>query len=80
VRLIKAFSFTGQTLDAQGRILLPSALREKAGMNKDVRFVGVGQYLEIWDEERFVRVMAQNELDVEKLLAYVNDRYYAPED
>ena len=80
VRLIQAFSFPGQSLDAQGRILLPSALREKTGMNRDIRFVGVGQYLEIWDEARFVQVTAQAELDVENLLAYVHDRYYAPED
>ncbi len=80
VRLIKAFSFPGQTLDGQGRILLPAALREKAGMRKDVRFVGVGQYLEIWDEEKFNQVTAKNEENFDELLAYVNDRYYAPED
>ena len=80
VRLIKAFSFPGQSLDGQGRILLPAALREKAGMKRDVRFAGVGQYLEIWDEERFNRVTAQSEENIDELLKYVNDRYYAPED
>ena len=53
VRLIKAFSFPGQRLDAQGRVLLPMGLRQKAGMDKAIRFVGVGRYLEIWDEARF---------------------------
>ena len=78
VRLIKAFSFPGQKLDQQGRILLPQALRQKAGMDKAIRFVGAGRYLEIWDENRFAATIAASEQDIESLLAYVNDRYYSP--
>ncbi len=80
VRLIKAFSFTEQQLDGQGRVLLPAALRKKAGMEKAIRFVGVGRYLEIWDEDRFAATCEQNELNFEELLSYVNDRYYSPKD
>lgn len=77
VRLIKAFSFPGQRLDAQGRVLLPQILRQKAGMDKAIRFVGVGRYLEIWDEAKFAAACQTAENDIESLLAYVNDRYYA---
>lgn len=80
VRLIKAFSFTEQQLDGQGRVLLPQALRKKAGMEKAIRFVGVGRYLEIWDEDRFAATCEQNEFNFEELLSYVNDRYYSPRD
>ena len=80
VRLIKAFSFTEQQLDGQGRVLLPQALRKKAGMEKAIRFVGVGRYLEIWDEDRFAATCEQNEFNFEELLSYVNDRYYSPKD
>ena len=80
VRLIKAFSFTNQTLDGQGRVLLPAALRQKAGMDKAIRFVGVGHALEIWDEDRFAASCAQTENDIGALLEYVNDRYYTPHD
>lgn len=80
VRLIKAFSFTQQQLDGQGRVLLPAALRKKAGMDKAIRFVGVGRYLEIWDEDRFAATCEQNEMNFEDLLSYVNDRYYSPKD
>ncbi len=79
VRLIKAFSFTDQKLDGQGRVLLPVALRQKAGMDKAIRFVGVGRYLEIWDEDRFAATCAQSEMDIDALLNYVNDRYYSPQ-
>lgn len=79
VRLIKAFSFPNQKLDAQGRVLLPATLRQKAGMDRAICFVGVGRYLEIWDEARFMSICAQAEDNIEDLMAYVNDRYFSPE-
>lgn len=78
VRLIKAFSFTGQSLDSQGRVLLPAVLRQKAGMEKAIRFAGMGRWLEIWDESRFAASCEQSEMDINALLEYVNDRYFSP--
>lgn len=80
VRLIKAFSYTNQKLDGQGRLLLPALLRQKAGMDREVCFVGVGRYLEIWDEARFEATVAQSEMNIEDLMEYVNDRYFDPAD
>ena len=79
VRFIKAFSFTNQSLDSQGRVLLPSALRQKAGMDKAIRFSGMGRWLEIWDEDRFVANCQRTEMDISAILKYVNDRYFTPE-
>ena len=79
VRLIRAFSFTHQSLDGQGRVLLPAVLREKAGMDKAIRFAGMGRYLEIWDEARFAQVNAAAEMDIESMLAYINNRYFSPQ-
>lgn len=53
VRLIKSNSFLGGELDGQGRVLLPQALRQKLKMGKSIRFVGMGRYLEIWDEDTY---------------------------
>ena len=36
-------------VDKQGRILIPSVLREFASLEKDVVFVGVGSRIEIWN-------------------------------
>ena len=47
-------------------------------MDKAIRFVGVGRYLEIWDEAKFAATCEMAENDIESLLAYVNDRYYGP--
>ena len=38
-------------MDAQGRILLPTMLREFAGLNKKAVIIGQGKKLEIWDED-----------------------------
>jgi len=40
-------------VDKQGRILIPSKLRESAGLEKDVVFVGVLSKIEIWSKERW---------------------------
>lgn len=78
VRQIKAFSFTNQTLDAQGRVLLPSGLRSKVHMEKAIRFVGVGRYLELWDEDRFNSLCDDTEENIQSLLEYVNTQYFQP--
>ncbi len=78
VRLIKAFSFTNQSLDGQGRVLLPAVLREQAGMDKAIRFAGMGHWMEIWDEGRFMSAFNESVKDRTALLAYVNDRYFSP--
>ena len=78
VRIIQAFSFTGQKLDAQGRVLLPMGLRQQAGMDKNIRFVGMGRYLEIWDEEKFKAVYMRTRNNIAELLAHVNERYFSP--
>ncbi len=40
-------------VDKQGRILIPSKLREHAALEKDVVFVGVLNKVEIWAKERW---------------------------
>ncbi len=40
-------------LDKQGRILVPSALREHAGLEKDVVLAGVIDKIEVWDKDRW---------------------------
>ena len=40
-------------VDKQGRVLIPSSLREKVGLDKDVVFVGVMSKIEIGSKERW---------------------------
>ena len=45
-------SFEPVVEDNQGRVVLPSALKDYAGIDKNVITVGVFNRLEIWSEER----------------------------
>jgi transcriptional regulator MraZ len=52
-------------VDRQGRILIPPALREYAGLARDVVIVGMTRRFEIWSRERWEQVFqhAQVKLD-----------------
>lgn len=76
-RLILGFSFPESALDGQGRVLLPQTLRQKVGVDKSIRFVGVGPYLEIWPEEKFAQITSETEAEQAELLDYINERYYS---
>lgn len=38
--------------DSQGRVVLTQALRDHAGLKKDIYIIGVGDHAEIWDKEK----------------------------
>ncbi len=50
-------------VDKQGRILIPSVLREFAGLEKDVVLIGVASRIEIWDKEK----LSQSQMDEEDM-------------
>lgn len=39
-------------MDAQGRILIPEKLRDKAGITDKVEIIGMGGWAELWDPAR----------------------------
>lgn len=41
------------SIDAQGRIILSSKMREEAGLSGDVLFIGMMDRVELWDAARF---------------------------
>ena len=50
------FFFSGASeleVDKQGRTVLPSNLREYAGIDKDVVIIGVGSRAEIWAGDKW---------------------------
>ena len=44
---------TDLTLDAHGRLLLPTELREFAGLTRHAMLIGQGNRFELWDETRW---------------------------
>lgn len=59
------------SIDADGRIVLPEALRAHAGIDGQVTFVGLGDKFQMWEPGRFAerRERARNKVqDLRKLL------------
>lgn len=56
--------------DKQGRMLIPPALREYAGIDKDVVLAGVGSRVELWSKERYENASDFGDMDemAEKLI------------
>lgn len=69
-RDIQRFLFANAVVvepDKQGRILIPSSLRESAGLTKDVVVIGVMNKAEIWDKERWLKMSESiNTEDIDK--------------
>ena len=55
-KFLDRVNYFGQVseFDAQGRVLIPPRLRDAAGMTGDVDVLGVAEFLEVWNHERFV--------------------------
>lgn len=46
-------SATDVELDGSGRVNIPPELRRWAGLEREVKFMGVGAYFELWDSTRY---------------------------
>jgi MraZ protein len=56
-------------LDRQGRILIPPALRERAGITKSVVVVGIINKIEVWDRATWDARRSQNSDKISEALA-----------
>ncbi len=70
VRNTKRFLIGGAreiTLDVQGRFVLPDPLKEYAKLINDLIFVGIEDFVEIWDEENWkekIENISKNAADI----------------
>ena len=67
-RLMHRFYFSGAVEavpDRQGRVMVPQALLQSAGLEREVIVVGVFDHLEVWDRVAWRGYMKQVEENVE---------------
>lgn len=74
-RYLMSLTFSGNSMDAQGRVLIPPKLRAKAGLTRDIVFVGLTDTIEIWDAEVYAQMESSTEDDFDDLVDYVYERY-----
>ncbi len=62
LKFLDRVNYYGQVgeLDGQGRVVIPPHLRESASIVGEVRVMGRINYLEVWNEERFVHRLQSN--------------------
>lgn len=51
-------------IDGQGRVLISQSHKAYAGLDKNVYVIGVGNHVEIWDEDKWI---AENDMNSEEL-------------
>lgn len=74
-RYLMSVSFSGNSMDAQGRVLIPQKLRAKIGLTRDIVFVGVISYIEIWDAEVYAKTEAETEENFGEIADSVYHKY-----
>ena len=47
--------------DKQGRVTIPTVLREYAGLDRELAVIGAGARIEIWDAQAWATYLAANE-------------------
>lgn len=64
MKLLDRVNYYGQlgTLDAQGRLLVPTVLRDEAGIAEDVVVLGGQDHLIVWNEERIQKRLKSSPL------------------
>ena len=62
LKFLDRVNYYGQAaeLDQQGRVVIPAHLRDSASIVGDVRVFGRIDYLEVWNEERFVQKLQRD--------------------
>jgi MraZ protein len=54
-------------IDTQGRMTIPTYLKEFAGIKKEVVIIGIADRVEIWDRERWEKFYADNRKRFEEM-------------
>ncbi|MBU0506774.1 MAG: division/cell wall cluster transcriptional repressor MraZ [bacterium] len=54
-------------IDKQGRIIIPQTLRDYAGIEKDLVFVGMTKRIELWASDRWTKVFEESQVNINQM-------------
>ncbi len=79
LRLIFSSTFSDYNTDAQGRVLIPQAVRQDFALTEgtEAMLVGVGSNLELWNAERFRADSRMAETEQDDALDYIYEKYFS---
>lgn len=60
-------------IDSNGRILIPKAMLQAAGIKQAIRFVGMGDTIEIWNNEPDAEQPVMSKEDFSKMIEQLDD-------
>lgn len=66
-------SATDCNIDKNGRILLPTGLREYSQMDRDVVIVGMAHKMEVWSRSKWELIFKKAEEDFERIMTTLSD-------
>jgi MraZ protein len=68
-KMLERVNYYGQlgSIDNQGRLLIPTILRNVAGLTDDVVVLGSGDHLVVWNGERIERRLKETEVTADDL-------------
>lgn len=62
-------------IDRQGRIMLPDHLRQYSGIAGNVAILGLGAYIEIWDQQAWLNLESNIEENVDVISSHLAGQY-----
>lgn len=62
-------------LDKQGRIIIPDHLRHYSGIDGNVAIIGVGNYIEIWNQETWQTLDSNIEQNVDVISSHLAGQF-----
>lgn len=78
IRFILSHAYANSNLDNQGRVLIPTELRDDfLDGAKEARFMGVGDNLELWHPGKCTGLQIETDELVQNTLKYINDTYFS---
>lgn len=75
LRLIMSNSQPDTLMDAQGRVLLPSSLRDFVGITREITFIGLRDHVEVWDSKAYEEKVRRARENFAALRRHVNEVY-----